>query len=91
MAQQHMMRPRDTSLAWPPDDTEESILGTDLDPHQEIITDLRGGLVQAAAAVRDGGPASAWTVSSQTRIDGFRRADGRTPLQPRNRGCIRRG
>ena len=32
--------------AWPPDDTEESILGTDL--HQTTITNLRWGINEVA-------------------------------------------
>jgi hypothetical protein len=43
-----------SAALWPPDDTEESVLGTSL--HQTTITNLRLGINEAAAlAVPEGG------------------------------------
>jgi hypothetical protein len=62
------------AVAWPPDDTEESVLGTNL--HQGTITNLRLGLNEAAvSATPPGGPAP-WQALSQTAISGLRRWDG---------------
>jgi hypothetical protein len=62
------------AVAWPPDDTEESVLGTNL--HQGTITNLRLGLNEAAVgATPPGGPAP-WQALSQTAISGLRRGDG---------------
>jgi Uma2 family endonuclease len=56
-----------------PDDTEESILGTEL--HQHVIRELITNLEFAK------GPA--WGVGGQTCIEGFHRSDGTTvPLYP---------
>ena len=61
-------------VAWPPDDTEESVLGTNL--HQGTITNLRLGLNEAAvSATPPSGPVP-WQALSQTAISGMRRWDG---------------
>ena len=76
---------------WPPDDTEESVLGTHL--HQTTITNLRTGFNEAARAA-PGAPLP-WQAGGQTLITGFRRRDGshlnllpdvfvyRVPVDPR--------
>ncbi|HVA90325.1 MAG TPA: Uma2 family endonuclease [Chloroflexota bacterium] len=54
---------------WPPDDTEESIVGSEI--HQRVIDTLRDGLDMAAAA-----NGATWHTLSQVPISGFRRPDG---------------
>ena len=59
---------------WPPNDTEESVLGTDL--HQTTITNLRIGLNECARiGVPEDQPAP-WHASSQVLLLGCRRPDG---------------
>jgi Putative restriction endonuclease len=60
--------------AWPPDDTEESILGTDL--HQTTITNLRLGINGAARVGRARGESSPWRALTQLEYLGCRRPDG---------------
>ena len=60
--------------AWPPDDTEESVLGTNL--HQTTITNLRLGLNEAAVASSMPGQAPRWQALGQTMITSFRHPDG---------------
>ena len=57
---------------WPPDDTEESVVGTPF--HQGTIGNVRFGINEAAAA-RPGHPAP-WQANSQGLILGLRRRDG---------------
>ncbi len=59
---------------WPPDDTEESVLGTNL--HQTTIRNLCLGLNEAAVAMTPPGRAPGWQALGQTMITGFRRPDG---------------
>lgn len=59
---------------WPPDDTEESILGTNL--HQTTITNLRLGINEAAHLYQEGDQPLPWEASSQILILGWRRPDG---------------
>lgn len=60
--------------AWPPDDTEESILSTDL--HQSAITNLRLAINELAALhTPPGGPAP-WQAGGQIIYGGFQRPDG---------------
>ena len=59
---------------WPPDDTEESVLGTNL--HQATITNLRVGLNEVAAVLTEPGQPAPWQALSQTIIKNFRRRDG---------------
>ncbi len=61
-------------VPWPPDDTEESVLGTNL--HQKTITNLRIGLNEAAHAAAGPGQPAPWFAYSQTILRGFRRRDG---------------
>ncbi len=56
---------------WPPDDTEESVMGTDL--HQTTITNLRWGLNDLAAATP--GDSVPWHALGQTLLTGLRRPD----------------
>ncbi|MGH2387689.1 MAG: Uma2 family endonuclease, partial [Chloroflexota bacterium] len=57
--------PRDRQ-PWPPDDSEESVVGSEY--RQRIIDGVRDGLEMAAGA--------SWHVHSQVTIGGFRRLDG---------------
>lgn len=59
---------------WPPDDTEESVLGTHL--HQTTITNVRLGLNELAGAAVAHGQPPAWQAGGQTMITGFRRSGG---------------
>jgi Putative restriction endonuclease len=59
---------------WPPDDTEESVVGTDL--HQMTIINLRWGLNEIAGALTSPGQPAPWQALSQTVILGFQRPDG---------------
>ena len=59
---------------WPPDDTEESILGTDL--HQAAITNLRLGINGAARISREPGETVRWQALTQELLVGCRRPDG---------------
>ncbi len=59
---------------WPPDDTEESVLGTDL--HQTTITNLRVGLTELASAQTTPGQPPPWQTLGQTMIRGLQRPDG---------------
>jgi hypothetical protein len=54
---------------WPPDDTEESVVGSEY--HQHVIDASRDGLRMAARA-----NGAAWHVLSQVPLAGFRRPDG---------------
>ena len=66
----HETTARSALALWPPDDTEESVLGTNL--HQTVITTVRTGVNEAASEVEH-----PWQAGSQTRVAGFVRADGR--------------
>jgi hypothetical protein len=59
---------------WPPNDTEESCLGTNL--HQTTITNLRWGLNEAARVCQVPGRPLPWTALSQTLLLGCQRPDG---------------
>src|SRR5579875_1068161 len=59
---------------WPPDDTEESILGTDL--HQTTITNLRWGINEVARLGRLADESSPWHALSQITLLGCRHPDG---------------
>ncbi len=59
---------------WPPDDTEESVLGTHL--HQTTITNLRWGINGIARAHTASGATVPWQALSQSIVMGFPRADG---------------
>ena len=58
----------------PPDDTEESVLGTDL--HQTTITNLRWGINEIARLYRRPDGTSPWRALSQMALLGCMRADG---------------
>jgi Uma2 family endonuclease len=60
--------------AWPPHDTEESVLGTDL--HQTAITNLRLGLNEAAQSGLTSDQVAPWQTFSQTALIGCRRPEG---------------
>jgi len=59
---------------WPPDDTEESVVGTDL--HQMTIINLRWGMNEIAGALTSPGQPAPWQALSHTVILGFQRPDG---------------
>jgi hypothetical protein len=59
---------------WPPDDTEESILGTDL--HQGTITNLRFGINEAARLGLPSGQSVPWQALNQITLLGCVRPDG---------------
>ena len=59
---------------WPPDDTEESVMGTDF--HQMTIINLRLGINEVAHTLRQPGQPVPWHALSQTMITGFTRPDG---------------
>jgi hypothetical protein len=59
---------------WPPDDAEESVLGTNL--HQLTITNLRLGLNEIAAALARPGGTAPWQALTQTQVAGFARPNG---------------
>ena len=60
--------------AWPPDDTEESILGTDL--HQTTIINLRLGIHEVARLRQAPGQPVPWKALSQIALLGCVRPDG---------------
>lgn len=76
MASETQIRPwsRPPEDAWPPDDTEESVVGTDL--HQKSIINLRWGLNEVARTQTTPGQAAPWQALSQTIVTGFERRDG---------------
>jgi hypothetical protein len=71
---QPRLRPFPPSDAWPPDDTEESIVGTDL--HQTTITNLRWGINEVARLQRLSGQPVPWKALSQITLLGCVRYDG---------------
>lgn len=69
MRPQHVVRTTLNPPPWPPDDTEESVVGSEY--HQHVIDASRDGLRMAA---RSNG--ATWRVLSQIALAGFRRPDG---------------
>ncbi len=74
MASETQTRPYPRAAAWPLDDTEESILGTDL--HQTTITNLRWGINEAARLRLPPGGAIPWQASGQILFMGCAHPDG---------------
>ena len=76
MASDTETRPRPATLreVWPPDDTEESVVGTN--PHQTTITNLRWGINEIARVHTPPDEAVPWQALSQTIVTGFARRDG---------------
>ena len=70
----HETTARTAPALWPADDTEWSVVGTDL--HQGTITDARTGINEAAVAVAPPGGAHPFQAGGQTLIIGMRRPDG---------------
>src|SRR5438309_1857240 len=60
--------------AWPPDDTEESVVGTNL--HQTTILNLRWGINEAATIHTVPGEPAPWHALDHTMLLGCRRPDG---------------
>ncbi len=67
-------RPAELVEVWPPDDTEESVMGTDL--HQLTIINLRLGMDEIATSLTPVGEPAPWQPLSQTIVNGFERLDG---------------
>jgi Uma2 family endonuclease len=65
--------PATTTVLWPPDDTEESILG--VDRHQLAIFSVRSGINEEAHRLAAGAPL-AWQAICQIMLVGCRRPDG---------------
>ena len=63
-----------SAALWPPDDTEQSVLGTNL--HQTAIRLLISGINEAAALATPEGAAVPWQAGGQTMVRGFPRWDG---------------
>ncbi len=63
-----------SAALWPPDDTEQSVLGTNL--HQTAIRLLISGINEAAALATPEGAPPRWQAGGQTMIRDFRRPDG---------------
>jgi Uma2 family endonuclease len=59
---------------WPPDDTEESVVGTGW--HQMTIINLRWGINEIARVRTNQGQSVPWQALSQTIVTGFERPDG---------------
>jgi hypothetical protein len=76
MASDTQLRPRNTHrpTTWPPHDTEESILGTDL--HQKTIINLRWGINEVAQLCRILDQPAPWQALSQIALLGCPRPDG---------------
>ncbi|MGH2347113.1 MAG: Uma2 family endonuclease [Chloroflexota bacterium] len=60
--------------AWPPDDTEESVVGTDR--HQMTIINVRLGINELAHVAAQPGEALPWHALSQTVLLGCKRRNG---------------
>jgi len=73
MASETRVRPRTIvpGRSWPPHDTEESVLGTNL--HQTTITNLRWGINEVASLRRVPGQLVPWEAQSQTALLGCQR------------------
>lgn len=67
-------RPYPPLEVWPPDDTEESVVGTDL--HQTTIINLRWGINEVAQLHRAPEQAAPWHALGQTTLLGCQRPDG---------------
>jgi hypothetical protein len=63
-----------TYQRWPPDDTEESVAGTNR--HQLTIRGLCMWINELAHAAAAPGQPVPWQALSQTMLTGFRRPDG---------------
>ncbi len=76
MASETGTRPWSSPLTevWPPDDTEESVVGTDL--HQTTIMNLRWGINEVARIPTAFGQRVPWQALSQMVVTGFARRDG---------------
>ena len=70
----HETSPRPALALWPPDDTEESVLGTHY--HQDTITNARTGINEVAVALAGEGGEPPFRAGGQTLITGLRRPDG---------------
>jgi hypothetical protein len=59
---------------WPADDSEESVVGTDL--HQTAIRNLISAINEAAALATPEGAPMLWHAGGQTMLNGFQHPDG---------------
>ena len=71
---QALRRAQQVRQPWPPDDTEESVVGTDF--HQMTIMNLRLGINEVAHTVVAPDQPLPWHALSQTMVSGFRHPDG---------------
>ncbi|MGI8914513.1 MAG: Uma2 family endonuclease [Chloroflexota bacterium] len=60
--------------AWPPDDTEESVVGTNL--YQQTIGEVQLGLTEVASNLTPAGAEQPWHAFMRTTITDWRHADG---------------
>jgi len=67
-------RPQLARQPWPPDDTEESVVGTDF--HQMTIMNVRFGINEVAHTLTLAGQPVPWQALSQTTVSGFTHPDG---------------
>jgi hypothetical protein len=74
VARQGVVLPAPPPEVWPPDDTEESVMGSDL--HQTAITNLRLAINELAALQTPPGGLVPWQAGGQIIYGGFRRPDG---------------
>lgn len=74
MAHSAAAYPARQDTGWPPDDTEESVVGTDR--HQVTIITMRVGTNELARVAAGPGKPAPWHALSQTILSGFRRPDG---------------
>jgi Uma2 family endonuclease len=76
MTSEAQARPQSLLIApvWPPDDTEESIVGVDL--HQRTILSTRMGINEAALLQAEPGAEVPWYATDQLLLLGCVRADG---------------
>ncbi len=71
---QTRLRPAPSPEEWPPDDTEESVVGINL--HQTTILNVRLGINEAATLYRTPEGALPWQALSQTNLLGCERPNG---------------
>ena len=68
-----LARMNQPEMRWPPNDTEESVVGTDW--HQTTIMNIRWGINEIAQAEAQPGEPVPWQASGQIVITGFSRRD----------------
>ena len=74
MRDRHGMALAPRTAVWPPDDTEESVVGANL--HQTAIRNLISAINGAAALATPACAPLLWQAGGQTMVAGFRHPDG---------------